>query len=380
MKQVKNFLVLIVLALFYSCANEMPIEGEGGEGPASGETAVTIQLPVEKVLTKGTDPETGLYATAKELEIQDCVIAIFGDNYRLAAYKRVAKGDADLVAPKDTDETKAYTIKNVDVPRGERMHILVIANSENVRSWDMSELTQFPAEIGETSFGDYYSLYETTPSFVNDRLVKIGFEDNVSITGIANEVVTVELTQLSARIDFRVLLSEELIRDGWSHKVNWLEKNNQRHISFLFQPEVPSALVETTNTPVRETYASPKVFQQHTFYTYEKEWYTEEALAGEHDALFVDVNLDLTKGEFTTNKTYRVLINPKGLGPNKNRHGLLHGNLYDIKARLTKAPNIDPDPEPEPEPGTDPVDLVLEYEIVSWWGNGAIEVNIPNFN
>lgn len=388
MKQGRNFLVLIVFVFFFSCINETPIDGEGG-GSASEETTVTIQLPIEGILTKGTDPDTDLYATAKELEIHNCVIAIFDSNGMLAGYKRVVKGDKDLAAPEDQKvhvgndpkepegNSQCYTIANVTTRRGQGMTILVIANSENARTTPTGTPNQWPAEVGVTTFADYDALYETSLPFLDERLVKVGLLTDYALEEKNTQRIVVALTQLSARIDFRIILGDDLIREGWSYSINRLEKNNQRYVSYLLYPGVPTGYTETDDNPVTVTYATTAekdIFLQkgHTFYTYQKKCYSTDELAGQHDAVFVDVNLDLMKGELSVNKTYRLLINPKGLGPNKDRNGLLAGNLYEVKAKLNSISL------PE-EPGGEDIVVELQYEVVGWWGNGETVVSIPDF-
>lgn len=82
-------------------------------------------------------------------------------------------------------------------------------------------------------------------------------------------------------------------------------------------------------------------------------------------APYVTFNTDQYKLEYP--KKYRVYIDPIK-GGNNNTYGLLHGNLYDITAKINKAPEI---PEEEEEILVD-----LEYKVSNWVGKN---VDLPVF-
>ncbi|MDL2208154.1 hypothetical protein LJB97_00860 [Parabacteroides sp. OttesenSCG-928-O15] len=76
-------------------------------------------------------------------------------------------------------------------------------------------------------------------------------------------------------------------------------------------------------------------------------------------------NTDEYKLEFP--KKYQVYIDPKKEGKN-NTYGLIHGNRYDVTAKISKEPEL---PEEEEE-----IIVDLEYEVTNWVGK---TVDLPVF-
>jgi len=374
MKLKKIFLVLTVTGLFFSCTNETLMnEGTGAEGGGSDglETTVDIQLPTGEILTRGLDPETGLYATENELEINDCMIAIFNTDGLLAGYKRVVSGNSDLALEVDGKEvpvgtvgpedgtSKLYTISNVTTRHGKDMTILVIANSEKQGN--------FPSDIGVSTYADYKKIIEMTVAFQDSELVKFG-TINTDIIPQKDQSYEIPLTQLSARIDLKLelgnfFMDNEFFTGNWDYDINSLTIYNVRHKSLLLDPATSTGESEL-NVPVVISFtddveAEPgKILRQsfkdngYTFYTYEKPYYSATDLEDEDcEVLKVIVNVDIKNGDnVIKGRNYQMILNPKGLGPQGDRDGLLHGNLYEITAKLNSVST----------------EYKLEYQLIDW--------------
>jgi len=333
MKPEKNLFVFIVVILFFSCTNESLIDGVDVGGAQNLETAVNIQLPLNGVMTRGIDPETGLYATVKELEIRDCVIAIFDSKGVLTGYKRVVNGDEDLVRP----ELNSYAITNIITRHGPGMTILVIANSN----------ATFPSIKGTSTYDMYKRIIDSTP-FAPDNLVKWG-ELLTDIT-VREKSYKVELTQLAARIDVKVKLSDELKKElekeSLTYEAESMKIENIRTKSYILTPETAIPNYGEQDGEVFTTLNLTEKFEV-PFYTYET--------TNSEKPVILTVTMGLTDGNGTAMGTrdYKTILNPLT--------GFKHGNLYEITAKISGI-------------GTE---IELEY-IVALWNSQVI--TIPPFN
>jgi hypothetical protein len=209
-------LILSIALLAGSCVSEELLTPPP---PWQGEAvSLTLKLKMSEVRTKaiGQADTPYRYATPEELNISECVIALFrleetetetGTGWEPDGLINsvLVRSGSDLTSGpvSEQNDTLSYRIDKIPAVTG-RVRVLVIANSQK----DYSGLTTYNAfmeAIEETEFG---------ADFDANTLVKVGYLDKeLTVTNYTEEIV-VPMVQLAARVDLNVipLLPEQVIR------------------------------------------------------------------------------------------------------------------------------------------------------------------------
>lgn len=190
--KLKNIYLVFVLGTIWgltSCSSEEMIDT-----PQNGEVTLSFALSVKDVQTKA-DP----IATDDELKINNCHIAVFddqeGDTNKLITSFDFPEGETKL----DTNENGDYILSQSASIRtwgkSRKVKVLAIANIDGT---DNEAITAFK---GCATYKAYKDAVVASSSFLPNNLVKVG-ETSLTLTNGENATITIELTQLTARIDF----------------------------------------------------------------------------------------------------------------------------------------------------------------------------------
>lgn len=187
---------LIVVGLF-SCTSEEEI------GPTRSDASLSVVLSVGDAKTTKADAAKGYeIATADEIKINDFYIAIFRSDGTKIEDKIVANTSSlgEGVEKTTVNNFPGYKVSFQDIPvRYEKVFALIVANASSLYSTFQ----------GNTKYKDYQSGVISTLSenFVADKLAKFGVSQEEAL-GQGTTILTVGLTQLSARIDFGTVKTE----------------------------------------------------------------------------------------------------------------------------------------------------------------------------
>lgn len=215
--KMKNIIIGIFVAIgvLASCTSEDLIEPQVNNGD------VSIVFSVKDTQTKADANEHYTYATTDEINIQNCIIAVFEGDIRktesdpvCVKYYEGAIGAGDLVEVGSETSAKGevpsykYTLKDMKLEgnASKQFSFLVIANSQNKSGANVAE---------GVVYSEFEKLVETTTDFKASRLVKVGYA--VQELSASTNVVKIPLVQLTARIDFGgVTLDENFEGTGGS--------------------------------------------------------------------------------------------------------------------------------------------------------------------
>ncbi len=200
--------LLTAALLLFSCVSEDLYEGPDAPGRSTSfDLALNLTAPETKALGDAQTPY--VYAHAKELLVSHAEVVIFklnGDNEPGTLFKRLSvtpgNGLEDItIGSMDIDpvqnngneaNVRAYQINDIPAKTG-NVRVLVIANS----TLDFSTCK---------TYADYMAKVESTAfpaTFNPETLVKVGHVD-VSLAATTDQVITVPMTQLAARVDFTI--------------------------------------------------------------------------------------------------------------------------------------------------------------------------------
>lgn len=187
-------LMLLLTGLFYSCVDEEFV------GYCLEPASLSVKLNIGNVETKayGIDqPYT--YATAEELYVDKCAIAIFDmekTDKPLIAFKYAQSGSDDFVAYTTTqNDTLAWGINNIET-KARQLLVLAIANlAEAADFGNLPNYAAFTEQITSARFDNNYDP---------NTLVKVG-AITTTLTPGTNEI-EVPMTQLAARVDLKIKL------------------------------------------------------------------------------------------------------------------------------------------------------------------------------
>lgn len=196
--KLKNIYLVFVLGTIWgltSCSSEEMIDT-----PQNGEVTLSFALSVKDDLTKA-EAQTRI-ASDDELTINNCHIAIFDDQ--------------------EGSESKGNLITSFDFPEGETKldhnenGDYILSQSASIRTWgksrkvkvlaianiDGKENEATTAFKGCATYNAYKEAVVASSSFQSDNLVKVGETTLTLENGENNATIKIELTQLTARIDY----------------------------------------------------------------------------------------------------------------------------------------------------------------------------------
>lgn len=234
--KLRNILFLIGAASLglFSCSTEIP------ETPVAGETSLTLFLSMADPKTKADAP----IATAEELNINNCHVAIFDDvtGERIFMQNLGDQGSPTSASPATIklENVRTFGKETKDV------RIFVIANAaDNEKFNDL------------TNYGAYQSHVEKT---IPASLVKVG-ELRTSLTYGTSSPVTfsISLIQLTVRIDFLGIEMPEKNVQIESTTVKGI--NTQSNITFFSDVSIENTVTSLTTNDF--------TFSNNRFYTYE---------------------------------------------------------------------------------------------------------------
>lgn len=195
--KLKNIFLVFVLGTIWgltSCSSEEMIDT-----PKNGEVTLSFALSVKDDLTKA-DPQTRI-ASDDELTINNCHIAVFDDQ--------------------EGSESKGNLITSFDFPEGETKldpnenGDYILSQSASIRTWgksrkvkvlaianiDGKENEATPTFENCATYSDYEKAVVASSSFLPNNLVKVG-ETTLTLENGQSTTIKIELTQLTARIDY----------------------------------------------------------------------------------------------------------------------------------------------------------------------------------
>lgn len=195
--KLKNIYLVFVLGTIWgltSCSSEEMIDT-----PQNGEVTLSFALSVKDDLTKA-DP----IATDDELKINNCHIAVFDDQEGSESKGNLITSfdfpEGDESASLNPNEEGVYTLSQSASIRtwgkSRKVKVLAIANIDGT---DNKTTTDFK---GCTTNSAYQSAVVTSSSFQSNNLVKVGETTLTLENGEKNATIKIELTQLTARIDY----------------------------------------------------------------------------------------------------------------------------------------------------------------------------------
>lgn len=197
--KLKNIYLVFVLGTIWgltSCSSEEMIDT-----PKNGEVTLSFALSVKDVQTKADAKEQ----IEDELKINNCHIAVFddqeGDTNKLITSFDFPEGETKL----DTNENGDYILSQSASIRtwgkSRKVKVLAIANI------DGKENEATTAFKGRATYNAYKEAVVASSSFQSDNLVKVG-DTTLTLVNGQNATIKIELTQLTARIDFEGIQAE----------------------------------------------------------------------------------------------------------------------------------------------------------------------------
>ncbi|WP_158712884.1 hypothetical protein [Parabacteroides pacaensis] len=207
--RLKNILLGIVSACvsLTACMEETLIE-EPHPGNASI-VDVKVALAPSNVITKAGGVTTKAYATPEELNIQNCVLAIFekedSEGWKRVSSKYYSSLDETGKAAEENFSRLFTIVENVKLTLNKTYKMRVIANiDENNRSeYEACQTEEDFERIVEGEASDEYA-------FDAGKLLKSGFKEVKVDASTANTVIEIPLTLVAARInlDIKVKIGE----------------------------------------------------------------------------------------------------------------------------------------------------------------------------
>jgi hypothetical protein len=202
--KLKNIFLTFILGSiwgFSSCSSEELVDVPGND-----EIALSFSLAVNDIKTKG---ESSI-ATAEELQINNCHIAVFDNDKAKNTYGNLLTSfdfpgeDGTMPEP----EGNVYTLLSAKTIRtfGESKSVkfLAIANIDGTTN---KSSVAFASENCDT-YSEYLAAVVTSESLSDNNLVKVGELEATLTNGATNLEINIPLTQLTARIDFLGVFEE----------------------------------------------------------------------------------------------------------------------------------------------------------------------------
>lgn len=288
--------------LFSACTSEELIDNGGTE--EGKDTSLSLVLTTGEPATKAA--EGYQYATADEIKVSNCVVALFKMNGTTVGDMIGKVESFDFDASNTTYNNKpAYSLNNIPAKTG-NVRILVIANATNADYTDFTTWSQFM----EAS---------TEKALVENDLVKVGWLDKELVAPVTGKIA-VPLAQLSAKVKLDISTSDP---SSWTYAISKItvEKINKKTDLILTSANSQKILEQL----VLDNSNNAERFADLSFYTY------ENPLA-ESVKITIEGTLSEENGISETKK-YSVELN-KTVDNARLAEGLCHGTLYNIKGKI----------------------------------------------
>lgn len=302
--KLKNILsgICLMAGLFSACTSEELIDNGGTE--EGKDTSLSLVLTTGEPATKAA--EGYQYATADEIKVSNCVVALFKMNGTTVGDMIGKVESFDFDASNTTYNNKpAYSLNNIPAKTG-NVRILVVANATNADYTDFTTWSQFM----EAS---------TEKALVENDLVKVGWLDKELVAPVAS-TIAVPLAQLSAKVKLDISTSDP---SSWTYAISKITVENINKKTDLIltsansQKSLEQLVLDNSNNAER--------FADLSFYTY------ENPLA-ESVKITIEGTLSEENGISETKK-YSVELN-KTVDNARLAEGLCHGTLYNIKGKI----------------------------------------------
>lgn len=307
LKNIFGLISAMSLALV-ACSEESVIDETDVMGKP--DTSFDITLVTDGVETKAA-PAGYEYATAEEIKIQTCAVAVFagdGDSKMVGFKYATFNGQSNT----HLGSKEAYEVKDVETKSG-NVKVLVVANPSltEVELKALNTYNKFKAQsISHTDAN----------SFVASNLIKFGEVTQVLGTDTRPSIV-VPLTQVAARVDVTYNVNVE---SGWTAT---LEKNTIKNINVQSKVFLPvydrnnyifgsQALKNKSGVAISQNKMS--------FYTYEK-----------NTAIDIEVPVTLRYNKRTERRTYNLSLLPTYVEGKCSTNGIVHGHYYEVTGNMT---------------------------------------------
>lgn len=307
--KLKNIVGLIsaMSLMLVSCSEESVIDGP--DVTEKADTSFDITLVSGGVETKA--PGGYEYATAEEIKIQTCAVAVFAGE-KMVGFEYVTFDGGKSNAKYESKD--AYKVENIETKSG-NVKILVVANpvldKEALRKLNTYD-----------KFKSQATSYDNANSFVASKLIKFGEVDKTLSTTAADDVV-VPLTQIAARVDVTYKVTVE---NGWSAVLgkNKISGINGRSNIFLPEYKRGSYTFTSPSSPLLEKSDVTVSDNKLSFYTYETE-----------TPINIAVPVQLSYGSREEKKTYNLSLQPKFVEGKCSTDGIVHGHYYEVTGNMS---------------------------------------------
>lgn len=307
--KIKEILLTVcsLMACFTACTNEEAIGG-----PVVADGTISVSFSIDGILTKAAE-EAGSVA---EYTVSKSTVALF-DYVNGVPTNCIGFSEAPPIS--SGGDGNLYTVSDIDVKSviGKPVYVLVIANSDNAYTKDMT-YQQYTADIIHTE------------SFDPSSLVKVGGKQHTFTKDASSRTVNVQLTQLPARVDVKFAFPNEAAGHSCTFNVSSYKVEKVNGKSQLILPEYGSNYTHNTASggefdltwAKQENESGITTF---SFYTYEK--------ATASNPVVLTITGELFDGTNKETKTYTLSLNPTPVNGGET-NGLIHGHLYDVTGNI----------------------------------------------
>ncbi|WP_293674437.1 fimbrial protein [uncultured Parabacteroides sp.] len=308
--KLKNIVGLIsaIGLILISCSKESMVDGPDVTGKS--DTSFDITLVSEGVETKASAPGY-TYATADEIKIQTCAIAVFDTSGKMVGFNYSTFSGVS----NDTYESKeAYKITGIETRSGD-VKILVVANPV-LSEAALKALNTYAAFKAQSIAHNDANATSLTAS----NLIKFG-EVTKTLGTTTKQTIVVPLTQVAARVDVTYNVT---IANGWKVKLGDNTIRNINVQSNIFLPEYKineytfgaQTLKDKSNVAISDNKIS--------FYTYEKD-----------NPVTILVPVELSYSSRKENKTYQLPLLPTFVAQQCSTNGFVHGHYYEVTGNMS---------------------------------------------
>ena len=308
--KLKNIVGLIsaIGLMLISCSKESMVDGP--DVTAKSDTSFDITLVSEGVETKAPAPGY-TYATADEIKIQTCAIAIFDASGKMVGFKY---STFNGVSNDTYDSKEAYKVTDIETRSGD-VKVLVVANPV-LSEAELKALNTYSTFKAQSVKHDNANAAPLTAS----NLIKFG-EVTETLGTAVKQTIVVPLTQVAARVDVTYNVT---IGSGWTTELENNTVNGINIQSKIFLPEYDingynfgtSTLGNKSNVVISDNKIS--------FYTYEKD-----------NPVTILVPVELSYSSRKENKTYQLPLLPTFVAQQCSTNGFVHGHYYEVTGNMS---------------------------------------------